>query len=65
MCLSPIHKEGDKLCFIYTIKYGCTTFTSRGNVLNENYTVRAKGIQITPYFIMSSITLVFMKTWDA
>jgi len=24
--LSPIHKEGNEPCFIYTIKYGCTTF---------------------------------------
>ena len=37
--------------------HDCTTLTSRENVLNEN-TVRTKGIQITLYFIMSSISLV-------
>ena len=55
--LSPIHKEGNKPCFIYMIKYGWTTFTVSVNVLNEN-TVRTVGIQITLYFIMSSISLV-------
>jgi len=55
--LSPIQKEGNKPCFIYTIKYDCTTFTSRVNVLNKN-TVRTEGIQITLYFTMSSISLV-------
>jgi len=28
-----MHKEGNEPCFIYTIKYDCTTFTSRVNVL--------------------------------
>jgi len=58
--LFPIHKEGNEPRFIYTIKYDCTTFTLRVNVLNENTenTVRTKGIQITLYFIMSSISLV-------
>ena len=42
--------------------HDCTTFTSRENVLNEN-TVRTESIQITLYFIMSSISLV--KTWFA
>ena len=55
--LSPIHTQGNELCFIYTIKYDCTTFTSRVTVLNEN-TVRTEGIQITLYFKMSSISLV-------
>ena len=32
--------------FIYLLKYDCTTFTSRVNVLIEN-TVRTEGIQIT------------------
>ena len=27
--LSPIHKEGSEPCFIYTLTYGCPTFTSR------------------------------------
>jgi len=66
--LSPMYKEGNKLCFIYTITYDCTTFTSCVNVLNEN-TFRTEGIQITLYFIISSIYLVkylgFMKTWYA
>ena len=31
--LSHIHKEGNDLCFIYTITYGCTTFTSNANVI--------------------------------
>ena len=53
----PIHKEGNDPCFIYLLIYDCTTFTSRVNVLNE-HTVRTKGIQITLYFIMSSISLV-------
>ena len=52
--LSPIHKEGNKPCFIYKIKYDCTTITT---VLNEN-TVRTEGIQITLYFIMNSISLL-------
>jgi len=55
--LSPIHKEGNELCFIHTIKYEGTTFTSRVHVLNEN-TVKTEGIQITLYFIMSSLSLV-------
>ena len=56
----PIHKEGNEPRFIYTIKYDCTTFTLRVNVLNENTenTVRTKGIQITLYFIMNFISLV-------
>ena len=37
--------------------HDCTTFTTSKNVLNEN-TVRTEGLQITLYFIMSSITLV-------
>jgi len=64
--LSPIHKEGNELCFIYTIKYDYTTFTSRVNVLNEN-TFKTEGIQITLYF-MSSISLdkyCCLKTWYA
>jgi len=32
-------------------------FTSRVNILNEN-TVKTEGIQITLYFMMSSISLV-------
>jgi len=55
--LPPIHKEGNKLYFIYLLIYDCTTFTSRVNVLNEN-TIRTEGIQITLNFIMSSISLV-------
>ena len=55
--MSPIHKEGNKPCFIYTIKYDCTTLTSHVNVVNEN-TVRTEGIQITLYLIMSFISLV-------
>ena len=47
-----------KRCFIYLLIYECTTFTSSVNVLNEN-TVRTEGIQITLYFIMSSISLVW------
>ena len=37
--------------------HDCTTFTSCEKGLNEN-TVRTEGIQITLYFIMSSISLV-------
>jgi len=37
--------------------HDCTTFTSRENLLNEN-TVKTEGIQITRYFIMSSLSLV-------
>ena len=44
-CLLNTKKETNRV-FIYTIKYDCTTFTSRLNVLNEN-TVRTEGIQIT------------------
>ena len=55
--LSPIHKEGNTPCFIYTITYDCTTLTSRVNVLYIT-TVRTDGIQITLYFIMSSISLI-------
>jgi len=66
--LSPIHKEENEPCFIYLLKYDCTTVTSGVNALNEN-TVRTEGIQITLDFIMSSIYLVkyccFMKTWYA
>ena len=40
--------------------HDCTTLTSRENVLNEN-TVRTEGIQITLYFIMSSIYLVISQ----
>ena len=50
--LSLIHKEGNERCFMYTIQYDCTTFTSRVNILNEN---TLPDIQITLYFIMSSI----------
>ena len=66
--LSPIHKEGNKLCFNYLLIYDCTTFTSRENVLNEN-TVRTEGTQISVYFIMSPVSIVrhccFMKGWFA
>jgi len=34
------------------------------HIIYEN-TVRTEGIQITLYFIMSSISLVFIKTWFA
>jgi len=44
-------------CFIYTIKYDCTSFTSCVNVLNED-TITTEGIQITLYFIMSSTSPV-------
>ena len=54
--LSPIHKEGSEPCFIYTIKYRCATFYSCVNVLKGN-TVRTEGIQLTLYFIVSSISL--------
>ena len=57
LLLSPIHKEGSKLCFIYLLIYDCNTLTSPVNVLNKN-SVRSEGIQITLYFIMSSISLV-------
>ena len=59
-----------KLTVVYSLLiHDCTTFTSRENVLNKN-TVRTEGIQITLYFIMSSIylllyILVFIKTWFA
>jgi len=47
-----------KLTVVYLLLiHDCTTFTSRENVLNEN-TARTEGIQITLYFIMSSIFLV-------
>ena len=47
-----------KLTVVYLLLiHYCTTFTSRENALNEN-TVRTEGIQITLYFIMSSISLV-------
>jgi len=50
------------------MKYDCTTFTLSVNVLNEN-TVRTEGIQITLYFILSSISqiniVVIMKTGHA
>jgi len=52
-------------CYMYTITYGCTSFTSDVNVLNE-ITVRTECIQITINFIMSYMSLVnivFMKTW--
>jgi len=55
--LSPIHKEGNELCFMYTITYDIITFTSLVNVVNKN-TVRTEGIKINLYFIMSSISLV-------
>ena len=55
--MSSIHKERNQPCFIYTIKYDYTTFTSRVNVHNEN-TAGTEGIQITLNFIMSSISLV-------
>ena len=55
--MSPIHKNGNEPCFIYTIAYDCTTFTSRVDVLDENTDI-TKGIQITLYLIMSSIRLV-------
>ena len=55
--MSPIHKAGNELCFIYLLIYYCTTLISRVNVLNEN-TVRSEGIQITLYFIISSISIV-------
>jgi len=32
--LSPIHKDGNKTCFIDTIKY--VAFNSRVNFINEN-----------------------------
>ena len=47
--VSPIHQEGNEPCFIHTIQYYCTTFTSRVNVLNEN-TVRTECIQMTLNF---------------
>jgi len=50
-----------KLTVVYSLLFmlihDCTTFNSRENVLNEN-TVRAEGIQLTLYLIMSSISLV-------
>ena len=58
--MTPIHKEGNK-SFNYLVKYDCTTFFSCVNVLNEN-TVRTEGIQITLYFIMSSISLYTLYT---
>jgi len=42
--MSPIHKDGNELCFIYLLIYHCTTFNSRVNVLNGN-TVRTGSIQ--------------------
>jgi len=61
-----------KLTVVYSwLIHDCTTFTTREHVLiiSEN-TVRTEGIQITLYFIMSSIylllyILVFIKTWFA
>ena len=41
--MSPIHKDGNELCFIYLLIYHCTTFNSRVNVLNGN-TVRTGSI---------------------
>jgi len=49
-------QKGNEPCFIYTMKYGCTSVTFRVNFIK--YTVRTEGIQITLYFIMSSISLV-------
>ena len=53
--LSPIHKEGNKPCFINTINYGCTIFTSCVNFINENTLSEPK---VTLYFIVSYISLV-------
>ena len=41
--------------FYNLLKKDCTTFTSRVTLFNEN-TVRTEGIQITLYFLMSSIS---------
>jgi len=59
------YSQRRKLTVVYSlINHVCTTFTSRENVPNVN-TVRTEGIQITLYFIMSSISLVFIKKWFA
>ena len=56
--VSVSYKQRWKLTVVYSLLiHDCTTFTSREKVLNEN-TVRTEGIQITLYFIMSSISLV-------
>ena len=34
--MSPVHKEGNEPCFIFTIKYGRTTYASRVILFNEN-----------------------------
>ena len=56
--LSPIHRKRNELCFIYLLIYFCTILTSSANILNE-HTVRSEGIQLTLYFIMSAISLVW------
>jgi len=56
--LSPLHKEGNEPYFINLLIYDCTTLTKRVNVLNE-ITVRSEDMQITLYFVMSSISLVY------
>ena len=60
--LSPIHKEGNKPCFIYMIKYGCYSYLPR-KFYERKYTLKTEGIQITLYFIMSSISLVKNFLW--
>ena len=64
--VSPIHQEGNEPCFIHTIQYYCTTFTSRVNVKrkycqNRMYPNDSKFYNLVLYLLLNSG--VFMKTW--
>jgi len=64
--LSPMHKEGNKPCFIYLLIYDCTTFTSHVNVLNKILSEPkvSKSLYIWVLYLLLDI-VVFMKTWFA
>jgi len=52
----PIHKEGNEPCFILRLNMAVTFLSCK--FYEWKYTVRTKGIRITLYFILSSISLV-------